>query len=117
MLRLGEIDPTLHTRAVNALAAEGLPIIDHFLMTPGVPSAEADAAYRRLLTEIPSGITFVSLHCNAPGDIEAIVPPRAHWRTDEYALFAKGTVRQWLDRENVATTGLREIRNLWRSRP
>lgn len=115
VLRLGEIDPTLYTRAVSALAAEGLPIIDHFLMTPGVPSAEADTAYRRLLTEIPSGITFVSLHCNVPGDVEAIAPPRAHWRTDEYALFARGTVRQWLNQEDIATTGLKEFRNLWRS--
>ena len=42
VLRLGEIDPALYTRAVDALAAEGLPIVDHFRMTPGVPSAEAD---------------------------------------------------------------------------
>ena len=117
VLRLGEIDLAPYTRAVNALAAEGLPIIDHFLMTPGVPSAEADAAYRAASDRDPF---WDHLHVAAlqrsRATSRAIVPSRAHWRTDEYALFAKGTVRQWLDRENVATTGLREIRNLWRSR-
>ena len=116
VLRLGEIDPSRYTRAVEGLAAGDLPIVDHFRMTPGVPSAEAERAYRRLLTGILPGVTFMSLHCNVPGDIETIVPSRAHWRTDEYALFSRGAVHQWLNREGIVTAGFKEIREMWRSR-
>ena len=60
----------------RALERSGAPIIDGFRMTPGVPSAESDAAYRSLVADIPPGVTFLSIHCSAPGDIELIVPGR-----------------------------------------
>ncbi len=92
------------------LEATGQPQIDEFRMTPGVGSAEVEPAYRALLTTVEPGVTFVALHCNAPGDIEAIVPPRAHWRTDEYALFGAGAPAGWMAGAGVIPIGMRVIR-------
>ena len=114
VLRLGAVEPAPYATAVAALEAAGVPIVDQFRMTPGVPSGEATEAYRRLLTNVPSGFTFVALHCNTPGDIESIVPPRAHWRTDEYRLFASGEPQRWLVEAGIARVGYRQLRELYR---
>ena len=87
------------------------PDVDAFRMTPGVPSNEADEAYRRLITTIERGVTFLALHCNAPGDIEAIVPPRAHWRTDEYRLFASDGFARLAAEHGIVPIGMRAIRD------
>lgn len=115
VLRMGELDPGRYATAVAALDAAGAPVLDHFRMTPGVPSTETERAYRALLTEVPAGVTYVALHCNAPGDIEIIVPPRAHWRTDEYRLFGSGAPAQWLAAAGVTPIGMREIRDRGRA--
>jgi hypothetical protein len=94
------------------LTATEQPQIDHFRMTPGVDTTEAVSAYRTLLTTTTPGVTFVALHCNAPGDIEAIVPPQAHWRTDEYRLFRSATPQRWMSDAHVVPIGMRAIKNL-----
>jgi hypothetical protein len=114
-LDLGSVDPAIHASAVAALEAAGTLVVDHFRMTPGVPSAEAPAAYRSLFATLPPGLTYVALHCNAPGDIEAIVPPRAHWRTDEHRLFASGAPQRWTEEMGIVRVGYRRLRDLYRS--
>ena len=116
VLKLGVVDPAPYAEAASALAAEGAIVVDRFRMTPGVPGDRAEEAYRDLLSTIPAGLTFVSLHCNAPGDIETIVPGRAHWRTDEYRILGAGLAKRWLDEAGIGTTGYRAIRNALRSR-
>jgi chitin disaccharide deacetylase len=115
VLRMGEIPEGYCAPLVAGLDAAGLPLFDCFRMTPGVPSDEVDARYRSLIEELPEGATFLSVHCNAPGDIEAIVPPRAHWRTDEYRLFGSGQPRRWMADAGIRAIGMREVRDLWRA--
>lgn len=111
VLRLGDVDPGPYAEALAELDRANAIVVDHFRMTPGVASGEADAAYEWLLKSLPAGLTFVALHCNAPGDIEHIVPERAHWRTDEYRIFGSGAAKTWLAAAGVTTAGYREIRN------
>lgn len=113
-LDLGAVDPAPYANAVAELEEAGVPVVDHFRMTPGVPSDEAPAAYRDLLATLPAGLAFVALHCNAPGDIEAIVPPRAHWRTDEHRLFASGAPSHWSEEMGIVRIGCRQLRQLHR---
>ncbi|MBK7593584.1 MAG: polysaccharide deacetylase family protein [Betaproteobacteria bacterium] len=115
VLRMGEIPPGIHEAVVAALDAAGLPVIDRFRMTPGVPSADVDAQYRTMIDTLPPGVTFFAVHCNAPGDIETIVPPRAHWRTDEYRLFGSGRPARWIADAGIRAVGMRAVRELWRS--
>lgn len=100
--------------AASVLEGEGMPLVDHFRMTPGVPTQESDAAYRDLIESLPDGITFLALHPNVSGDIEAIVPPRAHYRTDEHRLLSDGSIARWLRTVGVQQFGMRPMRDLYR---
>ncbi len=111
VLKLGEFDP-----APQIAAAADSPIVE-FRMTPGVASDIVERTYRSLLTTVPEGTTYVALHCNAPGDIETIVPPRAHWRTDEYRLFGSGAPRRWLAEAGIEAIGMRPLLDALRATP
>ena len=102
------------SRAVTTHGAKGGVLVDAFTMTPGAPPGKSEAAYQHLVEELREGLTFVALHPNAPGDIETIVPPRAHYRTDEYDLLRSGRIAGWLREGGVATIGMRPLRDLLR---
>lgn len=120
VLRLGEVDPGPYARAVAALDAAGLPVLDRFAMTPGVPSDQADAAYAALVTPALPGITYVALHPNGAEDIADIQRhhprARAHWRTDELRLFGSGHCDAAIAAAGVRRMGMRPLRDLHRSR-
>ncbi|MEZ5667332.1 MAG: polysaccharide deacetylase family protein, partial [Alphaproteobacteria bacterium] len=76
-------------------AAAGFDLFDSVPETPWDRTADAVTAYRAMFDGIGAGLTFLSLHFNAPGDFEVIEPAFAHIRTDEYALFLSGATRAW----------------------
>lgn len=118
--RVLKADPAAAEKWAEAFARledEGMPLVDDFRMTPGMPSEESDAAYRDLVETLPEGITFVALHPNSPGDIETIVPPRAHYRTDEARLLGSGAIAGWLDEAGIQTVGMRALHDLYRRGP
>ena len=98
------------------LEADGWPLVDHFRMTPGVPSRESGRAYRELVANLPAGLTLVAVHPNTAGDIEAIVPAKANFRTDEYRLFKDEHFRKFIAEQNVRKIGFRPIRRLLRDK-
>ncbi len=104
VLRLGEVD---------AAAFANAGPIDAFAMTPGHAPGEAQAAYHALLTGVGPGTTFVSLHPNLAGDIEAITAhhPRQdpRWRIEEAELFASGLPDRWLAEAGIARRGMRGL--------
>lgn len=104
-------DPSAYAATVAALEHRGLP--DHFRGTLAVPEAETRAGYEALVAGLPDGITHVALHCAMPGELEAISPLHAPWRTREYALLAEGAVARWCDAAGVATIGYRNVRQIW----
>jgi hypothetical protein len=120
VLRLGPVDPGPYAEAVAELDAAGLPVIDRFAMTPGVPSAEAEAAYARLVVPAAPGLTYVALHPHGEEDIADIQRghPRAkpHWRTDELRLFRSGHCDRAIAAAGVRRIGMRALRALHRGR-
>lgn len=92
------------------------PLVDNFAMTPGAPKGEGAAAYRKILEALDLGITFFALHPNVTGDIETIVPPRAHWRVEETEALHNGLIAGWLDELEIQTIGMRPFRELMRQR-
>lgn len=128
-LRLGEEEgvPVLYTRAWNgdaakafaepaayeeterALERRGNPVFENGYETPWVPSALSGQAYARMLERVGPGLTFLSLHPNRPGDIEAIDPPRCHCRTDEWRLFQDEGFLDRVARSGMVLAGFREI--------
>ena len=104
------------TEGMARLEADGWPLVDHFRMTPGVPSLESGRAYRELVANLPAGLTLVAVHPNTAGDIEAIVPAKANLRTDEYRLFKDEHFRKFIAEQNVRKIGFRPIRGLLRDK-
>lgn len=116
VLKLGEVDRGLYAEAFAMMSAAGMPVIDRFAMTP---NREVTAeSYRDVVVPAEPGLTFVSLHPNAPGDIEAITAahPRQkpEWRVGEYERFGDGTMDAVIAAACVQRCGFRAIRDRWR---
>jgi len=98
---------------VAGLEVRGMPLVDHFRITPGYGPGEDDGGraelYEATLRDLPSGITYFSLHPNASGDIEMIAPDRAHWRTFEHAYFRSPRLKDFLQREGIVPIGYRAL--------
>ena len=103
----------------SAVEARGMPLVDWFRITPGYHTDDREAGraalYEELLHKLPPGVTYFSLHPNASGDIETIVPERAYWRTFEHAYFQSQRLRDFLRAEQIMPIGYRAIRNRMRA--
>ncbi|MDZ4729336.1 MAG: polysaccharide deacetylase family protein [Xanthomonadales bacterium] len=113
----GEIDARLYDPILEELCSRNMPVLDFFSQTLGVSAEQCESAYKDLIQSVPVGLSFLAFHCNAPGDIETIIPPRAHWRTDEYALFGSANFLDWLRAQNLHLVGFRKIRDWYRALP
>jgi len=109
VLNMGEVDATIYDQRVATIEAARNPVVDQVALTPGAPSSESDKAYRELVSAVPAGLSFLAFHCCAPGDIEAIVPPRAHWRTDEFRIFQDPDFLDWTAGTGIHLIGFRDI--------
>jgi chitin disaccharide deacetylase len=103
-----------YAEALARLDAAGLPVIDHFRGTLPVPADEVRPRYREAIEALQPGVTLFALHATKPGEIEAIAPDHAGWRTREFALFATGAVAEWCSAAGVTPIGYRAIQRLWR---
>jgi predicted glycoside hydrolase/deacetylase ChbG (UPF0249 family) len=104
------------TKGLAKMDADGQPLVDHFRMTPGVLPQDSDRAYRELIAGLPVGLTLIAVHPNTSGDIEAITPQRAHFRTEEYRLFRDVEFKEFIAAQNVHSSGFRPIRELLRQK-
>lgn len=108
------MDDDTWLRYTASLEERGMPLLDTFRITPGYHINDAEGGrpelYERILHDLPAGVTYFSLHPNAPGDIEAIDPPHAHWRTFEYQYLQSERLAAFLEREDIVPIGYEELR-------
>ena len=105
-----------YNAALERARASGFAVFDVVQETIWDRPKDAESTYREIFRRLPDGLTFLSLHFNAPGDFEVVEPSHAHIRTDEYALFKSGKTKQWADELGLEIVGMRELRNDLRSR-
>jgi hypothetical protein len=102
--------------ALERARASGFAVFDLVQETVWNRTKDAESTYRDIFERLPDGLTFLSLHFNAPGDFEVIEPSHAHIRTDEYALFKSGKTKRWAEQLGLEIVGMREMRDDLRSR-
>jgi predicted glycoside hydrolase/deacetylase ChbG (UPF0249 family) len=103
------------TAAVEAAEAAGLPVFDIVLETPWQRGKSVEGDYEKLLDRISPGLTYMALHFNAPGEVEAIEPDSAHLRIEEHRLFKSAPMRARLKALAGELTGMRVFRDRLRA--
>lgn len=113
----GPVDKAAYARVMAAAQDEGDVVFDLVCETPWARTTAAEVAYRSMFAEIGEGLTYLSLHFNAPGDFEVINPSSARIRTEEFQLFRGASVVRWIDELGLEVIGMRAFRDEIRSRP
>lgn len=114
VLDMGPLETGSYGRLLNGLASEGMPLVDAFAMGLAMRHRPCDDVYRRIVDEAVPGVTFLSLHCSTPGEVERLHPDDADWRIAEYALFDRPDFVEWAAAQNVHLLGFRQIRDAYR---
>ncbi|MFO1144903.1 MAG: polysaccharide deacetylase family protein [Amaricoccus sp.] len=112
----GPLDTARYDAQVAEARAEREPVFEIVHETPWGRKADAETAYREIFAAIGPGLTFLSLHFNAPGDFEAINPRDAWVRTEEYALFRGPKIAEWVSEFGIEVIGMRGLRDELRGR-
>ncbi len=115
VLELGPVDPAFYAERHAELTRRSAAFVDRFVMTPWVASAESDRTYRQMIEGLRPGVTFFSLHPNAPGDIEVIKPDLAHPRTDEHRLGQDPAFLRFIEDSGVVPIGFAPLLEQLRS--
>ena len=111
----GSVDTAGYDAEVAAARAAGEPIFEIVFETPWDRKTDAETAYRAIFAKVPDGLTFFSMHFNAPGDFEAISED-AYIRTEEYALFRTPRIGEWVKEFGIEVIGMRGLRDELRAR-
>jgi predicted glycoside hydrolase/deacetylase ChbG (UPF0249 family) len=114
VLDMGPIDRSFYQGLIAELEREGVPLVDHFAMGLAMRHRPCDDAYRHMVLHAEPGVTFLSLHCSTPGDIEEMHPDDATWRIAEYHLFQKPDFLAWIATQAAQLGGFRAIRDRYR---
>jgi predicted glycoside hydrolase/deacetylase ChbG (UPF0249 family) len=117
VLEMGPLDLGFYAHLVAEMAAGGAPVIDVFSMGLAMRHMTCEQAYRRVVSHAAPGVTYVSLHCSTPGDVERLHPDDAAWRIAEYELFDDPAFTGWVAEQGVHLLGFRQIRDLHQGPP
>ena len=113
-------DEAAYARQVAAIEERGMPLVDWFRITPGYDAGDGGEEradlYEAILHDLQPGVTYFSLHPNAPGDIEVIDPDNGHWRTYENDYLRSDRLHTFLAQEGIVPIGYREIREVMRGK-
>jgi predicted glycoside hydrolase/deacetylase ChbG (UPF0249 family) len=115
VLDMGPLDPTFYRGLTERLVNERAPLIDSFAMGLAMRQHTCDQAYRHIVQQAEPGVTFLSLHCSTPGEVERLHPSDAAWRVAEYQLFEDPDFLGWVAGQEVSLIGFRMIRATYRS--
>jgi hypothetical protein len=76
-------------------------------MSPWAPKEDTDRVYRELISRLPLGLTMIALHPTQSGEIESIVPAKAHFRTEEYRLLKDPDFQNFVAAQDIRFIGFR----------
>ena len=74
---------------------------DRFVMGLTYKEENPGDAFEGIVERLQPGLTFLSLHCAASGDVEAVHPNDGAWRVAEYELVGSGALAEQLRMSGV----------------
>lgn len=89
------------------LVGAGLAFADRFLIPLRYLGEPVRDVLEMMITKASPGLNYVSLHCAAGTDIEAIHPGDGAWRIEEHRLFADPGFVAWLKEQDVDLVDVR----------
>lgn len=104
-----------YQEAISQARDRGRVLFDLVLETDWNRQGPPRPTYEPIFEQIGEGLTFMALHPNAPGELDAIEPDSAHIRVGEYELFSDEGFRAWVDSLGLETVGMRQFRDELRS--
>tara|TARA_B100001123_G_C15093029_1_gene940436 strand:- start:68 stop:1000 length:933 start_codon:yes stop_codon:yes gene_type:complete len=109
-----DVQQDVHQKKVENLELnEKMVIFDHFAMSPFAKKGENAKLIKDILSNLNTGLTYLALHPNAPGEIEKIDPEQWHIRTEEHTLFKDTEFLEWIKTiNNLHCISMREIKSL-----
>jgi chitin disaccharide deacetylase len=110
---MGPLDLGYYDQLIAALSAQDVPLIDRFAMGLAMRQHSCEQAYHRIVEQAEPGVTYLSLHCSTPGEVERLHPDDAAWRIAEYRLFQEPAFLDWVARQDVRLIGFRAIREAY----
>jgi hypothetical protein len=113
VLDMGPLDLEYYARLLAQLSAQDVPLIDRFAMGLAMRQHGCEEAYRQMVGQAEPGVTYVSLHCSTPGEVERLHPNDAAWRIAEYQLCEEPVFLRWVAAQEVALIGFRVIRDAY----
>ncbi len=115
LVDMGPTDVEVLEDARREAVAHGVAVGDTFVM-PLIhhTDPQPERALLRALDALPSGVTYMSLHCAAGNEIIAIHPNDAEWRILERRMFADASFIDRLRQRELS--GMRRFRDELRSR-
>jgi predicted glycoside hydrolase/deacetylase ChbG (UPF0249 family) len=114
VLDMGPIDTGLYAELQAEARAASMPVIDEFAMGLAMRHLSCEEAFRHMVEQAAPGVTYVSLHCSTPGEVERLHPHDAEWRIAEYQLFDDPRFLDWVVGQAVELIGFRRVRDLYR---
>lgn len=109
LLNMGPVDAS--ELASHRASAGALAVGDTFIMPLAFHNEpETRPVFERLLSTLTPGVTFLSLHCSTPGEIETIHPNDAHWRIAEHRLFSDPGFVRWIADQGITLAGMRQFK-------
>lgn len=96
------------------LGAAGNPDFQRMLQTPWGHAGDLEAAYRAIFARAEPGLSWLAVHFNAPGEIEAYSTDAA-LRIAEYEFFGSGRGRALIEEAGLTPVGMRHFRDSMRA--
>jgi chitin disaccharide deacetylase len=114
VLDMGPLDTEFYPRLLAETSAAAMPVIDVFAMGLAMRHLGCEDAFRQMVEQAVPGVTYLSLHCSTPGDVERLHPHDAEWRIAEYRLFDQPDFLEWVAQQDAVLIGFRPIREFYR---
>lgn len=112
LYKLHEVEVDYYHAIISELKTRGIPLVDHFLITPCFDKGTALEGYKNLLKGVTDGVTVLSLHPNTEECIKSIDPNMYYVRTDEYKVFSDKIDPDWLEDDNIRVISYRDLKSL-----